>query len=116
MQSERLCASLILWPMPASKNLSYPWNSVRIRRRAAGLYQTQLAEAVGVTQAVISNFENHKSWPEAATQVAIAEALGCMWLELFIEPDAADLNALAAGSSPEEWSRMAEMVRIMRKS
>jgi len=45
--------------------------------------QTQLAEAVNVTKAAVSEWENGKSSPRQHHQVAIAKALSTPWSALF---------------------------------
>src|SRR3990172_1773146 len=44
-------------------------------RKARGLTQVQLADAMGSTQRAISYYENHASYPPAPALVALAKAL-----------------------------------------
>lgn len=76
--------------------------------------QMQLAAAAETSQSVISEMERGTRWPEPETQVAIADALGCDWLELWVDPDAPSLDVLANQATPDEKARMAEMLRLFR--
>ena len=58
---------------------------VRSRRKAQGMRQAQLAEAIGKTSEAISNIERAKSLPALDTLMAIAEALGVPLREFFPE-------------------------------
>ena len=51
-------------------------NAIRNARRNAGLTQDELACRVGVTVAVVSRWENCKSFPTLSNLVRIGEATG----------------------------------------
>lgn len=51
-------------------------NAIRDARRAAGITQDELACRVGVTTAVVSRWENCKSFPTISNLVRIAESTG----------------------------------------
>ena len=55
---------------------------LKAARRAAGLSQAQLAEAVGCLQKDISRYESGKHEPRALTLKKMAEILGCAMEEL----------------------------------
>lgn len=72
---------------------------LKAAREKAGLTQTQLAEAIGMTQATISDLERGKS-ASTAFNARIAEACGVnsIWLEIGrgdIEPGAANSEPAA---------------------
>lgn len=50
---------------------------LKAARQAAGMTQTQLAEAAGMTQRDISRYESGKHEPGALTLKRMAQALGC---------------------------------------
>ena len=52
-------------------------------RRARGLTQVQLAEAIGATQRAISYYETEASYPPAPVVVDLARGLGVTTDELF---------------------------------
>ena len=56
-------------------------------RRAAGLSQEELGNAVGVSQMAVSFWENGKSYPSAAILPKIADVLGCTIDELYASCD-----------------------------
>lgn len=58
-------------------------NGIEVQRKKAGLTQIQLAEAIGVTQANVSIWENGKSLPTADKLKKISEILKCSIEDLF---------------------------------
>ena len=56
---------------------------IKLWRTTHKLSQAQLAEAVGVTKAAVSEWESGKSSPRQLHQVAIARALKTPWSALF---------------------------------
>ena len=58
-------------------------NGIKVQRKKAGLTQIQLAEAIGVTQANVSIWENGKSLPTADKLKKISEILNCSIEDLF---------------------------------
>ena len=59
--------------------------SIRERREALGLSQTELAEAVGISAKSLSRYESGEREPRASDLVKIADALGCS-VELLVNP------------------------------
>jgi transcriptional regulator with XRE-family HTH domain len=57
-------------------------SKIATRRREAGLTQQGLADALGVTQAAVANWENGRRCPPVKTLRKVAEALGCTIAEL----------------------------------
>ena len=100
--------------MPRKTDLTYPKNAIKPRRKALGMRQIDLAVAAEVSQSVVSDFESGRGWPTPENQMAIADVLGCAWLELWVDPSDPDLNIVAAGSSKEERARMAEVIKLVR--
>ena len=63
-------------------------NKMKKYRKACGLTQAQLAEAVGCTQSRIADYEAERYSIEKATlgfALKVAEALGCTVEEIFTE-------------------------------
>lgn len=58
-------------------------DSIRRYRKAHKMSQAGLAEAVGVTKAAVSEWENGKSSPRPHHQIAIARAFRAPWSVLF---------------------------------
>ena len=58
-------------------------NSIRSLRKAAGLTQEDLAQALGVTRQTINAIENDKYDPTLALAFHLARQLGCTVDELF---------------------------------
>jgi transcriptional regulator with XRE-family HTH domain len=56
---------------------------IKLWRTTHKMSQAELAEAVGVTKAAVSEWENGKSTPRQHIQVAIASALKTPWSALF---------------------------------
>lgn len=62
--------------MPPQKREATDFGERLIRlRKARGLTQVELAEAIGGTQRSISYYENHASYPPAPALIALAKAL-----------------------------------------
>lgn len=57
--------------------------TIRKLRKAKGLTQTELAEKLGTTQFVITNYERGRNNPTAARMPEIAKALGVTVEELY---------------------------------
>ena len=57
------------------------------RRRAAGLTQQELADALGISRSLVAMIETGQAWPSAAFLPAMAEVLGCSIDELYQAPD-----------------------------
>lgn len=55
---------------------------LKAARKAAGMSQAQLAEAIGCQQVHISRWESGKHEPGALTLKKMAEVLGCMMEDL----------------------------------
>ncbi len=64
------------------------------RRKAAGMTQAQLAEAIGVERPALAMWEIGASWPSARILPALADVLLCSIDELYIAPDAPDREIL----------------------
>lgn len=56
------------------------------RRKAAGLTQAQLAEAIGVERPALAMWEIGASWPSARILPALADTLLCTIDELYEAP------------------------------
>ena len=52
-------------------------------RKKAALTQAELAEAVGVTQSTVSQWESGTAFPRADKLPKLAEVLGCSVADLF---------------------------------
>lgn len=57
------------------------------RRRAAGLTQQEMADALGISRSMVAMIETGKAWPIASILPAMAETLGCNIDELYRAPD-----------------------------
>ncbi len=57
--------------------------NVRRLRRARGLSQDELADAVGIQTAAISHIENRRGNPTLVTIELLADALGVRFTDLF---------------------------------
>lgn len=57
--------------------------TIRFLRKQAGLTQTDLAQALGVKQQVVANYEKEVTNPEVAKLPALAKALGVPIAALF---------------------------------
>lgn len=55
---------------------------LRQKRKEKELKQWELAEAVGTSQQVVSQWERNGKWPNLFTAVCIADALDCTLDEL----------------------------------
>jgi len=74
---------------------------VRGARKAAGLTQAQLAEAVNRTTEAVSNIERGKSLPSLEVLQRIAGATGSSLVELVAAPGAAGASGDRAGLEAE---------------
>ena len=63
------------------------------RRKAVGLTQAQLAEALGVERATVTMWELGNSWPSARVLPLIADLLVCSIDELYYAPEAVGADA-----------------------
>lgn len=68
------------------------------RRKALGLTQAQVAERAGLTQKVISMFENH---PEKAMLTTALRILAAVDTNLFSQPK--NQKSQSSEAWPEEW-------------
>lgn len=57
-------------------------DNIRAKRKAAGLTQAQLAQAIGRSACTIWNYEAADSCPSVADAAAIAQATQCSLMEL----------------------------------
>lgn len=57
--------------------------NVRRLRKARGMSQDELADAVGIQTAAVSHIENRRGNPTLTTLEALASALGVRFAELF---------------------------------
>ncbi len=60
------------------------------RRKAAGMTQAQLAEAIGVERAALGMWEIGASWPSARILPALADVLLCTVDDLYEAPEAGE--------------------------
>lgn len=58
---------------------------IRELRKKAGFTQAKLAEAIGVTQSTVSQWENSRALPDTAKLPRLADALSCSVADLFRE-------------------------------
>lgn len=65
-------------------------NRIRAQRKAAGLTQAELAEAVGLSQGQVSNLENGDRTISLEWLRRIARALGCAVADLLDDADNPD--------------------------
>lgn len=72
--------------MAISHNMGENMGYMRIRelRKEAGLTQVALGVQVGVTQSIVSDWENEVYLPKARDLPALARVLGCEISELFV--------------------------------
>lgn len=66
---------------------------LRERREALGLPQGTCAAAMGVSQSVLSQWENEVALPRTRDLPQVARALRCSISELFVEDPYDDLTA-----------------------
>ena len=78
-----------------------PAKRLRQRRRAAGLTQAQLADAAGVSRALVSAVEAGRHLPRIDGALALATVLGCTAEALFGSEPASPIDALT-GRTPAE--------------
>lgn len=66
-------------------------SKIRELRKAAGFTQVTFAEAMGVTQSTVSQWESGRVLPDTAKLPKLAEVLGCSVADLFTkkEPETA---------------------------
>ncbi len=86
-------------------------NAIREKRRAAGLTQKALAEAVGVHEVTIQRWEHGKCTPEAYIRNVLCRVLQCSPAELGFEPEAPILQGLTAEEARQKrsnWERARE--------
>ena len=57
-------------------------SKIATHRKRAGLTQQELADALGVTQAAVANWETGRRCPPVKTLLRLAEALGCTIADL----------------------------------
>lgn len=87
------CLTLVLMK-PAPKNPSEgirqrqgarlrQFRDVKVQDGKVGVTQQQVAQAIGVTKAAVSEWESGKSSPRPAHQVALAKYLNAPWSALF---------------------------------
>lgn len=68
-------------------NLAHSWGAnIRLIRKAKGLTQKQLADAIGLTQSAVSQWEGGEAAPTVQNQLKIAKALGVTARGLFPYP------------------------------
>ena len=60
------------------------------RRKAAGMTQAQLAEAIGVERAALGKWEIGANWPSARILPALADVLLCTVDDLYEAPEAGE--------------------------
>lgn len=99
---------------PMASGIAHPQNYVRVRRKARGMTQMDLAVAAEVGQSMVSDFERRKLFPSLDAQQRIAAALGCEWLELFVDPESPDYNLIVADAGASERQRIADVLKAMR--
>ena len=58
-------------------------SKIRELRKAAGFTQERFAEAMGVTQSTVSQWESGRVLPDTAKLPKMAEVLGCSIADLF---------------------------------
>lgn len=81
---------------------------VQTQRKARGMRQAQLAEAIGKTSEAISNIERAKSLPALDTLIAIAAALNVPLRDFFPDETVDDTR------SPNRMRLDAEAIAILR--
>lgn len=64
-------------------------SNIKELRKSAGLTQTKFAEAMGVTQSTVSQWESGRVLPDTSKLPKIAEVLGCSMADLFAKPETA---------------------------
>lgn len=58
-------------------------SKIKELRKAAGFTQVKFAEAMGVTQSTVSQWESGRALPDTAKLPKLAEVLGCSIADLF---------------------------------
>ncbi|WP_283178246.1 helix-turn-helix transcriptional regulator [Gemmobacter sp. 24YEA27] len=87
---------------------TYIAQQVRTHRKAGGMRQTRLAEAIDRTAEAISNIERAKSLPALDTLMAIAQALKVPLRDFFPEAGAVE------NKSPNRMRLEAEAAALLR--
>ena len=64
-------------------------SKIKELRKAAGLTQVRFAEAMGVTQSTVSQWESGRALPDTAKLPKLAEVLGCSVADLFTKQESA---------------------------
>lgn len=67
---------------------------IQRHRKARGLTQNQLAEAVKIDSKSLSRLENGAFWPAVETLAGIKEALGVSWSELLDQDEESQAAAI----------------------
>lgn len=70
-----------------NRDHSYLIPCLKHRRRAAGLTQTQAADAIGCQRVSLAFWEQGRQWPSSVWLPRIAAAYGCSMEELFLPSD-----------------------------
>ena len=82
---------------------------IRRARDLAGMSQTELAQAAGVTRGLVGNWESHRKKPGREVLMRLAEALGVSAASLLGEP--VDGAETLTTSNPEEIAA----IRLLRR-
>jgi len=61
--------------------------NLKEKRLEKGMTQTELAEAIGTTQAAVTRFETGARQPKPSTAKKIAAVLGFSWTEFYEEEE-----------------------------
>ena len=77
------------------------------RRKAAGMTQAQLAEAIGVERPALAMWEIGANWPSARILPALADVLLCTIDELYEAPGETDCHTSAAALARNDRSETA---------
>jgi transcriptional regulator with XRE-family HTH domain len=83
---------------------------VRIARRAAGLTQKHLGDALGVDAITISRWERGVTTPSLVRLRRVAEITGTSMSDLVREPDAISADAEAVAALREELAETRELL------
>lgn len=91
-------------------------------RELSGVSQKDLAEKIGVSTVMISQYENSRKMPSRSTIIKIAEYFGIPTSEFIGDNDTEDLsdeiiilNRAAKKMTPEKRVRLLEMAKVMFK-
>ena len=95
--------------------------NIRERRKALGLTQEALGEALGMAAQTVSKWERDESMPDAALLPALAETLGCSLDRLFDRPITSYRDAAAGArdwlltlSGDDRWMGALRLGRIVQ--